>query len=469
VLTVRELVAADTDRIAGTASDWHTLARAVGDCAADLDRQVAALRRAWTGDAAEAACAALTDVSSALDGATPALEAVAQALAEHAATVSRAQGIAVGARVETDDPAEALRLEGELRHALALAEASDAATAARLAEFGPAAPVAPPCVPPGRDPAGVAAWWRGLSPAQRRTLIVDRSELVGSLDGVPAADRDAANRARLTALLADPLTPHRAALLAIRAALDRPGTFLLGLSTDGSGRAIVAIGDPDTADNVVTSVPGLGGRLDGVAAELSRIGHLSDAARQAAPDESTSVIAWLGYDAPDTLFEAASRGRAVGAEPALHRFQAGLRATHLGPRSHNTVVGLSYGSTVVGLTGHAYGLAADDVVLIGSPGAGVAHAADLGLAPSHVWGSTARHDVINAAANPVQVGVPPLLRPLLGMHTDHLWYGPSPAGPAFGGQVFTSAPGSGTDPVAAHVGYFDPGNPALTTMAQIAT
>src|SRR5205823_1739984 len=81
------------------------------------------------------------------------------------------------------------------------------------------------------------------------------------------------------------------------------------------------------------------------------------------------------------------------AEAALHRFQAGLRATHTGPRSHNTVVGLSYGTTVVGLTGHAYGLDADDIVLLGSPGTGVAHAADLGLDPGHVWASTAAHDV----------------------------------------------------------------------------
>src|SRR5581483_5998678 len=158
-------------------------------------------------------------------------------------------------------------------------------------------------------------------------------------------------------------------------------------------------GDPDTADNVVTSVSGLGGRLDHVADELDRIGHLSDAARTAAPTGSTSVIAWLGYDAPMTLV-AASRAPTVDAETALHRFQAGLRATHTGPPSHNTVVGLSYGTTVVGLTGHAYGLDADDVVLLGSPGTGVTHAADLGLAPGHVWASTAPHDVINAAADP---------------------------------------------------------------------
>jgi len=131
-------------------------------------------------------------------------------------------------------------------------------------------------------------------------------------------------------------------------------------------------------------------------------------------------------------------------------------------------VGLSYGSTVVGLTGHAYGLDADDVILIGSPGTGVAHAADLGLDPAHVWASTARHDAINAAVDPRDLGVPPLLRPFLGVHSDRLWFGPSPTNPGFGAHVFASAPGSPTDPVRAHIGYFDPGNPALATMAHIA-
>jgi hypothetical protein len=166
---------------------------------------------------------------------------------------------------------------------------------------------------------------------------------------------------------------------------------------------------------------------------------------------------------------AARRSPAEHAEAALHRFQAGLRATHTGPRSHNTVVGLSYGTTVVGLTGHAYGLDADDIVLLGSPGTGVAHAADLGLDPGHVWASTAAHDVINAAADPLQAGIPTVLRPLLGIPTDRLWFGPSPTGADFGAHVFAGAPGSGLDPIAAHVGYLDPGNPALGTVADIAT
>jgi hypothetical protein len=494
MVTVAELVAADTARLGRTAQDWHALARALGDRAADLDRQVDALRRVWSGPAADAATAHLTALCTELDAAAPALYGIEQAVTEHADTVARAQDMAVcarryagcyritvapdgtatldrtGEKPDAGDLAAADTVTSDLHRALALAEGSDRSCAARLGPFSPSVPGPAPGVPTSRDPVHVADWWHGLSPAQRRALIDDRPALVGNLDGVPAADRDLANRATLTRLLADPGTPHRAALLAIRARLDAPGpAYLLGLSPDGSGRAIVALGDPDTADNVVTSVPGLGGRLDHVADELARIDHLSGAAHHAAPHESTSVIAWLGYDAPDTLLQAAGKGRAVGAEPALHRFQAGLRATHQGARSHNTVVGLSYGSTVVGMTGHSLGLAADDVVLIGSPGVGVDHAADLGLDPAHVWASTARHDVINAAADPRWPGVPPLLRPILGEHTDHLWFGPSPSSPAFGGHIFPSAPGSAVNPIAAHIGYFDPANPALGTMADIAT
>src|SRR5436305_1685504 len=84
-----------------------------------------------------------------------------------------------------------------------------AATAARLASSGPVTPDEASGPPPDRDPVHVAAWWHGLSPAQRRTLLDRHPELVGDLDGVPATDRDVANRVRLARLLADPGTPHR--------------------------------------------------------------------------------------------------------------------------------------------------------------------------------------------------------------------------------------------------------------------
>ncbi len=472
MLTVDALVRAEPTRLARAGAGWRGLADALATQTAGLDRELAALRAGWSGVAAQAATGLVTGLCDELDAAGPRLVGIERAVTAHSEVVDRAQRIASGAADV----------------ALALATESDTATAARLRPLRPAdantappplgGPVgaAPPDVgvtppPPESGPVAVVAWWDGLSERQRHRLTTDRPDLIGNLDGIPADARDLANRARLARMLADPVTPHRPALLAIQARLASRRAYLLGLSTEGHGRAIVATGDPDTADHIVTYVPGLGGSLDGGADELARAEHLSAAVHRSAPGRRTSVITWLGYDAPRSLMEAARIDDARHAAPALHRFQAGLRATHLGAASHNTVVGLSYGSTVVGVTGHVEGLAADDVVFVGSPGVGVAHAADLGLDPVHVWGSTARHDVINAAAHPSDAFRPdlnPLLRPFLGEHTDRLWYGPSPAGRAFGGHVFTSAPGSAFDPIHTHVGYFDEGNPALAGMADIA-
>jgi hypothetical protein len=459
VLTVHQLVAADPAATSRAAEAWRRLAVQLGGPTAELDRQLDTLRLAWAGTAAEAAIRQLVALCTELDDAYPTLRGIEQTLAEHAATVARAQLIAVTARAH--DNADT----AELDRALALARGSDAESAVRLAGLAPVGASASPVrVPAQRDPAGVSMWWDELSGGQRRWLIEHRPELVGNLDGIPATDRDRANRVSLTAALSDPDARHRAALQAIQARLD-PGTYLLGLSTDGRGRAIVAVGDPDTADHVVTCIPGLGGNLDRVTDELTRIGHLSTAARQAAPDRSTSVIAWLGYDAPENLAEATSTLRARNAAPDLHRFQTGLRYTHHGGAAHHTVIGMSYGSTVVGLTGHGDGLVSDDAVLIGSPGAGVYHAGDLGLDPTHVWASTARHDVINAAAD--HPGLGPLLRPVLGLASDRGWFGPSPASTNFGAHGFTSSPGRATDPVGAHQGYYDEGNQALSNMADI--
>jgi hypothetical protein len=452
VLTVSALIAADPGATARAGLAWHRLAGTLAIHTADLDRQVNSLRGAWTGSAADAATTLVRQLCVELDAARPALLGIDRVLAEHAATVARAQRIAVSARgyagcspvtigsdgtttvdltgekPDAGDYAAAEQITADLHRALDLAERSDAAGASRLGELGPVRPAGHPDRPPDRDPTHVSVWWRGLPPAEQQWLVEHQPELIGNLNGIPASTRDLANRSRLYALLADPHTGHRDALLAIQARLDRGGpAYLLGLSTDGRGRAIVALGDPDTADHVVTCVPGLGGNLDHVTDELTRIGHLATATRHAAPDQTTSVIAWLGYDAPSWLPEAA-------------------------------------------LAGHSAGLPVDDVVLIGSPGVGVAHAGDLGLDPTHVWASTARHDVINAAADPLAVrpDLPPSLRPLFGRHTDQLWFGPSPSSPGFGAHVFTSAPGSPVNPIGAHVGYYDEGNPALSNLADIA-
>ncbi|RAO38895.1 uncharacterized protein ONO86_04383 [Micromonospora noduli] len=333
-----------------------------------------------------------------------------------------------------------------------------------------------------------------MTPAQRRWLIAREPALVGRLDGLPVAARDQANRLRLdawrTELLAERrrllsrVPPGPLALIRLRGVAGRlagldalvgrltageaPRAYLLGLDSAGEGRAVVALGDPDHADRVLTYVPGMTAGLDDASGELGRAARVLERCAALAPDERSAAVLWLDYDAPDLLTEAASAGQARDAGPALHRFQEGLRVSHDGPPARQTVLGHSYGSLVVGVAAREHGLAADALVFVGSPGVGASHATELGVPPGEVWASSAPDDVIRAARSPEELGRGALLRtaPLAAVlgwpgQTGHeLWFGHDPSDPGFGGRVFGSGRGG-------HTGYWDPGNPALDGMARV--
>ncbi|WP_436502074.1 alpha/beta hydrolase [Actinokineospora sp. HUAS TT18] len=230
--------------------------------------------------------------------------------------------------------------------------------------------------------------------------------------------------------------------------------YLLGIDSSGNGRAIVAIGNPDTAANVATFVPGTGARLGTCGTDIGRSDSMVDAAAQAG-SPSTASITWIGYDAPQDLVAAADEDYAQNARQDLDRFQDGLRATHQGAPSHNTVIGHSYGSTVIGHTARDMDINADEVVFVGSPGVGVSRAEDLGLPPGNVHSTVAEHDVIqvtNVFEEPFDV------------------HGPDPAEPTFGGNVFTSDPGTSSwtgYSTEAHSQYWDRENQALENMGRI--
>ena len=183
-----------------------------------------------------------------------------------------------------------------------------------------------------------------------------------------------------------PATRERAVLTLLDARLDRSTSparaYLLGLDISGDGRAVVAIGDPDRAAHVVTYVPGTGSALDRLDATctLPAADRLAERGR---PDRGGGALAGLrraGQPGRRRLRRVRAAGRA-----ALDRFQDGLRGTHEDGPAHQTVVGHSYGSLVVGYTAREPGLAADDVVFVASPGVGVDRAAGLGMPAGHVW------------------------------------------------------------------------------------
>ncbi|MGQ5259686.1 alpha/beta hydrolase [Micromonospora sp. ZYX-F-536] len=520
----RQLWAADPAGWRAAGAAWAGLTGPVERRAGEVGGAAGRLRGGWSGAAATAADARLVGLRDELTSVAPALIEADQVLAELAgrlvvakARLGEAVALADAAGLVVDrtggvhvDPtrlrpteragAAAARVAAALRDALDRAGAADRTAADRLDELaraagsGWASPPPPGRPAPGAAPALVRAWWSGLTPAQRRWLVGHEPALVGRLDGVPVAARDQANRLRLGAwreeLLAERrrllarVPPGPAASVRLRAVAARlagldtltgrlaaagePRAYLLGLDPAGEGRAVVALGDPDHADRVLTYVPGMTAGLDDAPGELSRAARVLDRCAALAPGERSSAVLWLDYDAPDFLPEAASADQARDAGPALHRFQEGLRVSHEGPPARQTVLGHSYGSLVVGTAAREHGLAADALVFVGSPGVGATHAAELGVPPGQVWASSAPDDVIRLArpadelARRALLGAAPLAT-VLGWpdRTGHeLWFGHDPADPGFGGRVFPSDRRG-------HAGYWDPGNPALDGMARV--
>ncbi|KXK60199.1 hypothetical protein AWW66_20195 [Micromonospora rosaria] len=514
----------DPERWRAAGSAWAGLTGRVDRWVADLDAGAGRLRGGWSGGAAGAAGARLTGLRGDLAALSPALIEADQVLAEFAGRLRAAKArlvaaveSAAGAGVLVDrhgrvtaDPAvprpahragpAVVQVSTGIHAALDLAGAADREAAARLAELTAAAGsgwagVPPPWRPPAdAPPAVVRAWWAGLTPAQRRWLVRHEPATVGGRDGVPAAARDQANRLLLGVRRAElraergrlltrfPRGPAELAglrrverALAGLGALDdrlasreTPRAYLLGLRTGGEGRAIVALGNPDRADHVLTYVPGMTSGLADATGELGRADRVRARCADLAPGAETAAVLWIDYDAPDFLHEAFRSGQATAAGPTLHAFQEGLRATHDGPPARQTVLGHSYGSVVVGVAARDHGLAADAVVFVGSPGVGVDRAADLRVPPGQVWSSTAPDDAIRLARPPedllrrAALDVPPFgpVAGLVDRPDGGLWFGHDPSHPGFGGRTFPSDRSG-------HTGYWDDGNPALDGMARI--
>ncbi|WP_374762436.1 alpha/beta hydrolase [Mycolicibacterium mageritense] len=347
------------------------------------------------------------------------------------------------------------------------------------------------------DPNEFHALWEQLTD-EEKDWVYANDHSIGNHPGMPFVDRDHYNRLhlgemqqanqteidRLTAAHPDwaagkkPFfasnewkswkaqwdTAHRSQqeFAQVQKALESPDGLprFLGI-VDDRGHAAVSINDPDAAKRNATFVPGTGQDLSRFEFSTDKSKAMYEATMSA--DRSlrpgdVSVTTWMGYDRPMSVIpEAASTSYAHNGAGALEDFQAGLRASHdnagAGGPSVNTVIGHSYGSTLMGAAALDGYLDANNVVAVGSPGVLAEHASDLNLpADSHVFATRAQNDIIGAVTS--------------------LTLGPDPMSSKFGGIPFEAAPGPawplGLPSVAAHSSYWDNmNNPALINLGRI--
>ncbi|ORV85525.1 hypothetical protein AWC11_01460 [Mycobacterium interjectum] len=358
-------------------------------------------------------------------------------------------------------------------------------------------------LPPPRSSAEeVNRWWKTLDRAQQSRLIADHPPELGNLNGVPVVARNAVNRAVMNgdlrrvedvaarngvpvdAVVSGPgkyglsqlaITRYGNAsrtqqgLRAAVTALDQrtsPEVFLLKYQPEafgGDGAAAIALGNPDTAANTAVLVKGAGaGVREGTLAKADGVRLYQESVR-ADGSKPTAVVTWVGYNAPDNWYDAGLR------EPDMAR--AGARAlaadinalavTHEGAPTHLTVVGHSYGSTVVA-DAAAYGMRANDAVLVGSPGTDLAHSvADFHLSPGgHLYVGAASGDAVTWS--PGRVTGPGLI----GLSFGGL--GDDPAMDGYGSTRFKAeVPGNSANPLYDHSHYFDDGSESLFSIADI--
>lgn len=234
-------------------------------------------------------------------------------------------------------------------------------------------------IPKNASPQEIADWWKGLSEEEQDELIKTNASFVGNTDGVSVEDRDKANRilldekrgyleserdrvqaelrktggpggqGRRMQLEAELETINgklsgiktiESRLAAGDAASDETDKYyLMQIQHSGDGQAIVARGNPDTADNVTTYIPGTGSELSKIEGDLNRSDKMQDSAHWSDPSQETAVITYLGYDAPDGLSNATQQSYAHDAKKDPDSFQDGIRASHDGTPSNNTVLG----------------------------------------------------------------------------------------------------------------------------------
>ncbi|MFJ5232210.1 alpha/beta hydrolase [Kitasatospora sp. NPDC088391] len=304
------------------------------------------------------------------------------------------------------------------------------------------------------SPAEVAAFFGQLTPARQDALVLRHPQVVGNLDGVPAALRYRANALALAAeldrqraLADDPARPARDRAAAAAKA-DRyrslTGRRLLAFDPRGRGQVAEVFGDLAPGGRTAVLVPGADvdlGNYDRATADgFDSLAGMARSLRAASGDR-VAVVAWVGYTTPLGIgVDVAREELARAGAPRLARLVAGL-APATGPV---TVFCHSYGSVVCGLSEPDPADVAGLVVLA-SPGMGLDRAEELAVP---VWAVRRNaEDWISDVPNVRLLG---------------FGHGADPTAADFHARPLPSTGSHG------HSGYFAPGSASLAAFAALA-
>ncbi|MGP1498680.1 MAG: alpha/beta hydrolase, partial [Schaalia odontolytica] len=201
----------------------------------------------------------------------------------------------------------------------------------------------------------------------------------------------------------------------------------------------------DTADHVGVIVPGLHTNVEKTLSDYdNRAGLMREnALRQAKRGETVAMVEYLGYDAPQVELEAASSTYAENGARELSGFLNGVDASreHGAGDAHITLMGHSYGSTTSGMAATLVNKGVvDDIVLAGSPGAGVQNVSEYHVPQGHAWVSAApyAYDMVQGLGTDFNFGKNP--DTMAGFKHLSGDVGPAP---------------KNWDPVGLHMAYFD--------------
>jgi Alpha/beta hydrolase len=326
----------------------------------------------------------------------------------------------------------------------------------------------------------VSTLWSSLNASTRSRLADAAPRLVGSLDGFPADVRDRANREWVSQSVEKlrtqlPSVTGRALaesdqhelhmLTMVQAALKPskhgPSRTLLSADPSGEGKAVIVLGNLQTADYVTYLVPGMFYTVDGqlsawtgdaadlYAQQTAWLKRLS-ATDPADAHKTVAVVAWMGYQTPD-LTNIGSLDLADQARDALASSVESLQLQRAADLPYTTIVAHSYGSTAALMALTQFNFSVNALVLVGTPGSSAQSAKDLHVAHTNVWVGAAAWDPVPTSA----------------------FFGSDPSAPSYGAKIM--GVGGGTDAITGaklgqsigHNAYFDPGTESIRNMALI--